>query len=186
MPLEPTLAAYGYTILYLGTILEGETFLIISAVLRQTGHLEIIWVICTAFLGVLSGDLFCFHIGRFDGGKFLKKRMHWQKPADKAYRLLQRHQSRIVFSHRFFYGLRAVIPFLIGTKECSFRRFLLLSSAGAMVWSVTLTVAGFVCGKVLLLFLADMKHYQLLFIGGFAIFGLLCWAIYHLKNRHFD
>jgi membrane protein DedA with SNARE-associated domain len=65
MTLEPVLTTYGYPLLYLGTILEGETFVIISAVLCQAGQLKAIAVVCTAFLGALSGDLFCFQMGHW-------------------------------------------------------------------------------------------------------------------------
>lgn len=183
MTLEPVLTAYGYPILYLGTILEGETFVVISAVLCRTGHMETVWVICTAFLGALSGDLFCFQMGRYGVEKYLEKGSRWQRRVDKASRLLERNQNLVIFSYRFFYGLRAVIPFLIGATDYNFRRFILLSSAGAMVWSITVTFAGLVCGKALLLFIADMKNYQLWVIGALGILGILFGAIYHFKVR---
>jgi membrane protein DedA with SNARE-associated domain len=105
MTFEPALNAYGYPLLYLGTILEGETFVIISAILCQTGHLKVVWVVCAAFFGALSGDLFCFQMGRIGGGKLLKKESRWQRRADKASRLLKQHQTLVVFSYRFLYGL---------------------------------------------------------------------------------
>jgi membrane protein DedA with SNARE-associated domain len=181
MTLESALTAHGYSILYLGTILEGETFVIISSVLCQTGHLEFVWVVCTAFLGALTGDVVCFLMGRCGGAKFLKKGSLWRRRTAKATRLLKQNQLFIVFSYRFFYGLRAVIPFLIGVTDYSFRRFLLISSAGALVWSITITMVGITCGKIILPFLAEMKHYQILFIGAIGIIGFLVWAIFH-KN----
>jgi membrane protein DedA with SNARE-associated domain len=185
MSIDPVLTAYGYPILYLGTIFEGETFVIISAVLCQTGHLDVIWVVCTAFLGALSGDLICFRIGRIGSGKYLKKGFRWQRRADKAGRLLKRYGNAVVFFYRFFYGLRAVIPFLIGVTDYSFWRFILLSSAGAFVWSITITAAGLVFGKALLPFITDMEYYLLLFIGGLGVIGLLVWAIcrFEFNNR---
>jgi membrane protein DedA with SNARE-associated domain len=183
MTLEPLSTAYSYPILYLGTIFEGETFVIISAILCQTGHLEVIWVVCTAFLGALSGDLLCFHMGRAGSGRYLKKGSRWQRRVEKASRLLERHQHVVVFGYRFFFGLRAVIPFLIGVTDYSFWRFILLSSAGAIVWSITITAAGLVCGKSLLLFMTNMENYRIWFIGGLGIIGLLFWAIYYLKYR---
>jgi membrane protein DedA with SNARE-associated domain len=186
MTLEPALNAYGYPLLYLGTILEGETFVIISAILCQTGHLKVVWVVCAAFFGALSGDLFCFQMGRIGGGKLLKKESRWQWRADKASRLLKQHQTLVVFSYRFLYGLRAVIPFLIGATGYSFRRFILLSSAGALIWSITVTAAGLVFGKILLPIISDLTTYRIWVIGGFLTFGILCWAIYHFKHRHSD
>ena len=182
MNLEQDLITFGYSILYLGTILEGETLVIISAVLCQTGHLEFSWVVCTSFFGALTGDLFFFVMGRFGGGKFLKKRSHWKRRAAKATRLLERHQGMIVLSYRFFYGLRAVIPFLIGVTDYSFCRFMLLSSTGAVVWSITITIVGLNCGKVILPLFAEMKHYQIWLIGAIGIIGVLAWRICHKRS----
>ena len=186
MSLEPALAAYGYPILYLGTILEGESFVVLSAVLCQTGHLATVWVVVTAFLGAISGDLLCYFGGRYGGSNWIRRRPFWQRRAARATRLLERHQNHVVFSYRFFYGLRAVIPFLIGMTNYNFARFLLLSSAGALVWSVTITMAGLVCGKFLLLFISDLQRYLLWFVGVLGILGIVFWAIYHFKQRHSD
>jgi len=183
MALEPLLTTYGYALLYLGTILEGETFVIISAVLCQTGQLKAFWVICTAFLGALSGDVFCFQIGRLGAGKLFERGSHRQRRLDKAAVLLKRNPNLIVFCYRFFYGFRAVIPFLIGATGCSWRRFILLSGAGAALWSITVTAAGIVCGKALLLFTADIKTYQLWGIGALSMVGIGLWAIWAIFQR---
>ena len=186
MPLEPVINTYGYPFLYLGTILEGETFVIISAVLCQTGHLKVVWVACTAFLGALSGDLFCFQMGRLGAGKTPLNGSHWKRRIDKASCLLEQHQHLILIGYRFLYGLRAVIPFLIGVTDFSFRRFILLSSAGGAVWSITVTFAGLVFGKALLLIMTHMKTYRFWCIGSLGIIGILCWAVYYFKHRPSD
>ena len=100
MTLEPVLNTYGYPFLYLGTILEGETFVIISAVLCRSGQFKLVWVICTAFLGALTCDLICFQMGRFGGGKFLKNSPRRQQRLAKAAILLHRYPNLIIFCYR--------------------------------------------------------------------------------------
>lgn len=186
MIIESIIATYSYPILYVGTIIEGETFVIISAILCQTDHLKVFGVVCTAFLGALSGDLICFQLGRFGGGKLLRKGSYWQRRADKATHLLERHQGLIIFSYRFFYGLRAVIPFMIGVTDYSFLRFIFISSAGALAWSITITAAGLIFGKALLHYMGHMQNTQLLIIGGLGILGLIFWGVYHFKGQKSD
>ena len=186
MTLEPVITAYGYPFLYLGTILEGETFVIISAILCQSGQLKVVWVICTAFLGAMTGDLFCFQMGRFGGRKFLTKSPRRQQRLEKAAILLKRNPNLIIFSYRFFYGFRTVIPLLIGASGCSYRRFILLSSAGAAVWSITISAAGMAFGRALLLLITDIRTYQLWFIGSLGIIGIVLWGIYHFKQQRTD
>jgi membrane protein DedA with SNARE-associated domain len=183
MTLEPLLSIYGYPILYLGTILEGETFVIISSVLCQTGQLKVVWVVCTAFLGALTGDMFCFQMGRFGSGKFLKKGPLRPRNLARAVQLLERNPNLIILCYRFFYGFRTVIPFLIGATGCSYRRFIMLSSAGAAVWSITITAAGIVCGKALLLLMTDIKNYQLWCIAALGIIAIVFWAIRYLRGQ---
>jgi membrane protein DedA with SNARE-associated domain len=125
-------------------------------------------------------------MGHWSAGKFLKKGSPRQRCASKAAVLLERNPNLIIFSYRFFYGFRTAIPLLIGATGCSFRRFILLSSTGAAVWSITVTAAGLVCGKALLLFMTDMKSYRLWCVGGLGIIGVVLWVIYHLKHRPSD
>ena len=59
------LQEYGYIILFLWSILEGELGLIMAGIMCHTGHMVIPIAILVAGLGGFVGDQIYFYIGRF-------------------------------------------------------------------------------------------------------------------------
>ena len=60
MGFQSIIENYGYAIIIIGTILEGETILILAGLAAHQGYLALIWVIFSAFIGSLCGDLLFF------------------------------------------------------------------------------------------------------------------------------
>jgi len=160
MDIEALLRTYGYYALFIGTFLEGETILVLAGFLAHQGWMELRWVILLAFLGSLSGDTLVFHIGRWKGRAFLARRPTWDKRADRVQRALDKYQTYVVLSFRFFYGLRNITPFVIGSTGFSPKRFFLLNATGAAIWSVVVGSGGYLFGEAIGLFLKDVKKYE--------------------------
>lgn len=160
MNIEALLEAYGYYALFIGTFLEGETILVLAGFLAHQGHLELRWVILLAFLGSLSGDTLVFHLGRWKGRAFLARRPHWDKRAARVQRALDKYGTYVVLSFRFFYGLRNITPFVIGSTGFRPTRFFLLNATGAAIWAAVVGSGGYLFGEAIGLFLKDVKQYE--------------------------
>jgi membrane protein DedA with SNARE-associated domain len=182
MGFEELLSKYGYIALFVGTFLEGETILLVAGYFASMGHLDLSYCIVAAFFGSLSGDQFAFYIGRWKGREFIEKRESWRKNALKLHKLLERYHELIVLSFRFFYGLRNVTPFYLGTTDLGSIKYLLLNAAGALIWALTFGFAGFLFGNVVERFLTNIKHIQMVVIGGVAVTACIIWLIKRNKN----
>ena len=178
MNIEALLQAYGYYALFIGTFLEGETILVLAGFLAHQGYLELRWVILLAFLGSLSGDTLVFHIGRWKGRAFLARRPRWDKRAARVQRALDKYGTYVVLSFRFFYGLRNITPFVIGSTGFKPTRFFLLNATGAAIWAVVVGSLGYLFGEAIGLFLKDVKKYErwLLLFG--VIIGCVLWIMH--------
>ncbi|MFH1110903.1 MAG: DedA family protein [Planctomycetota bacterium] len=183
MNIEALLQAYGYYALFIGTFLEGETILVLAGFLAHQGYLELRWVILLAFLGSLSGDTLVFHLGRWKGRAFLARHPRWDKRAVRVHRALERYQAYVVLSFRFFYGLRNITPFVIGSSGFSPMRFLLLNATGALIWAVVVGSGGYIFGEAIRLFLADVKKYERLLLLVVALGGCVLWFIHSRMLR---
>jgi membrane protein DedA with SNARE-associated domain len=183
MNIEALLQTYGYYALFIGTFLEGETILVLAGFLAHQGYLELRWVILLAFLGSLSGDTLVFHLGRWKGRAFLARHPRWDKRAVRVHRALDRYQAYVVLSFRFFYGLRNITPFVIGSSGFSPTRFLLLNATGALIWAVVVGSAGYIFGEAIRLFLADVKKYERLLLLVVALGGCVLWLIHSRMLR---
>jgi len=160
MDLQSTVQHYGYAAIAVGTFFEGETILVLAGLAAHQGYLALAWVIVAAFLGSLCGDQLFFFLGRRHSAAVLSRRAGWKRKAEKVNRMMQRFETPVILSFRFFYGLRTLTPFVIGMSTVSFRKFLLLNAAGALIWAAAVGAGGYLFGHALEMIIGKIKHYE--------------------------
>lgn len=183
MSIEHLIETYGYWALFIGTFLEGETVLVLAGLAAKLGHLRLPWVMVIAVAGSALGDQLFFFIGRTHGKSFLARRLTWRPRVNKVHRLMERHCVLLLLGFRFLYGLRSIIPFVLGSSEVKTSRFVILSLLGAVIWSVAVGGGGYLFGAALEMFLRDLKQYELIALAAIAGAGMAVWLIYHLRSR---
>ena len=104
--------AWGYVILFLGMILEGEVFLIVSAMLGRLHAFDFGEVLWVSFAGILVGDIFWYEVGvilsRFKGRFSLAKTA--EKTVLMFFPQFNKRPFPSIFFSKFIYGVK--IPFL--------------------------------------------------------------------------
>ena len=65
--LQHLIQQYGYSLMLVGALIEGETFLIAGGIAAQQGLLHLPGLILLAFIGSFIHDVACFLIGRYAG-----------------------------------------------------------------------------------------------------------------------
>lgn len=183
MTLQSLIENYGYLAILIGTFLEGETIVILGGFAAQLGYLELPWVIASAVAGSFSGDQLYYYLGRHWGPRIIARRLSWQESAQKVYNLLHRHQYVLILTFRFYYGLRNVTPFAVGSAQVPRIRFFLLNLIGAVVWAVAFSYAGFLSSEAMELFLGDLKRYEILALGALVGLGIAIWVITLIRHR---
>ena len=183
MTLQSLIENYGYLAILIGTFLEGETIVILAGFAAQLGYLELPWVIASAIAGSFSGDQLYYYIGRHWGPKIIAKRLSWQEGAQKVYKHLHRHQNFLILTFRFYYGLRNVTPFAVGSAQVARTRFFVLNLIGAIVWAFAFSYAGFLSGEAIELFLDDIKRYELVALGTLVVLGIAIWVFTLVRHR---
>lgn len=182
MSIEDILTTYGYPALFIGTLFEGETPLIIASFLAHRGYLKLSWVIVVAFSGTLIADQFFFYLGQRKGAALLKRKVKWQANVDRVNRLLAKHQTISVLGFRFVYGLRTLTPFMIGMSGFDRKRFFLLNALGGIIWTVSFAYAGYSIGQVIEILLDDIKRFEHWVVGGIIAVSIITW-IWHTYSR---
>ena len=184
--MESLIVTYGYLVIFIGTFLEGETILILAGFAARRGYLMLPGVILAAFLGSLFCDQLFFYLGRKHSQAIIARRPIWKSRVKKAQNLLDRFQTPMILAFRFLYGLRTVSPFVIGMSEVSAVKFLLLNAIGALTWAIVIGSGGYLFGSALEAVIGDIKHYEIIILGGIATTGILIWIVYyyHRSNRY--
>ncbi|SDA19260.1 membrane protein DedA, SNARE-associated domain [Pseudomonas sp. NFPP10] len=184
LDLNSLIAAYGYWVIFIGCLLEGETVLILGGMAAHQGTLQWLQVIGWATLGGILGDQLLFWTGRYGGARLLPKLKRHQAAIERVQGLIRRYPSTSVFAVRFLYGMRLVGPMVIGASGLAPWRFALLNVLGAAVWAILFVSAGYWAGEALQHFLGDLKPYRLpIFLGVIALV-VLAALVRHLRNGH--
>lgn len=190
-PVQQFLGAYlqthGYWVLFLGTFLEGETVLIFAGFLACQGYLNIYAVILSAFAGSFLGDQFYFHLGRRKGAFLVRVFTSLTRKFRRALKLIERYGALVAFISRYTYGLRILLPIILGMTNFSPRRFLWLNAVSAVLWAIVFSLAGYLFGKGASLFLDNVARYEpylLLALGGIvALVWLSHFAVHRWHQR---
>jgi len=169
---ESLIRDYGYAAIVLITFLEGESIVLLAGAAAHFGLLEVPWIVTSALAGSVAGDQLWYQLGRRWGPRIIARRRGWQERAERVYRHLRRHQNWLILSFRYYYGLRSVTPFAIGSAQVPTLRFFLLNFAGAVLWAFSFTYAGYFLGEASQRAFEDYRRYGLCLLGLLLASGL--------------
>jgi len=165
------LKEYGYVILFLWSIIEGEMGLVMGGIMSHTGDMQYCITVFVAGLGGFTGDQIYFYIGRFNKG-LIQRKLHGQRRKFAiAHLLLKKYGWPIIFVQRYMYGLRTVIPMSIGITKYSARKFAFINLISAWVWATITITPAYIYGEEILSLLAYAKehwYFALPIAGSFA------------------
>jgi membrane protein DedA with SNARE-associated domain len=153
---------YGYIILYFWSILEGEMGLIMAGIMSHTGNMNLAIAIFVAGLGGFTGDQIYFLIGRYNKKYVYKKFRGQRRKFAFAHILLKKNGWPIIFSQRYMYGMRTIIPISIGLTRYSAKKFAFINLLSAWCWAaVTITPAWFFGEQILVVIHWAKAHWYL-------------------------
>jgi len=141
---------YGYAILFLWSILEGESGLVMAGLFTHTGDMNLVTAIVVAGLGGFAGDQLYFYIGRFNKSYVHRKLRQQRRKLALAHLLLKKHGWPIIFLQRYLYGLRTVIPIAIGITGYSAKKYALINLVAALCWSSIIIIPVWYFGNEIL------------------------------------
>ena len=181
------LVMFAETGLLIGLFLPGDSLLFTAGLFAAAGasapvHLSLPAVVVAAALGATLGAETGYLIGRRSGPLLLGdgRRRRLTEAADRAGRFLQRygHAKAIVLA-RFVPLVRTVLNPLAGIVAVPHRVFTQWQVLGGLVWTVGVTVAGYVLGRTI----PGIDRYLLPVIALVVFVSLLPIALEALRAR---
>ena len=131
--------------------LPGDSLLFIVGALAAAGGMDIVTVMGVLVAAALSGDNANYWIGRWAGPKvFRAEESRWfsRKYLERTHAFYERHGGKAIIIARFVPIVRTYVPFVAGIGTMSYARFLAFSVAGALLWVVSLCLAGYWFGNI--------------------------------------
>jgi membrane protein DedA with SNARE-associated domain len=183
MTIDRAVAEYGYIALFVGSLLEGETILLLAGFAAHQQRLWMPAVILTAFLGGTLGDQVFFWIGRRGGLALLQRWPAVQRQAGRLGPLLRRHDAWFVVGIRFAYGFRIAGPIAMGACDIKPGRFLLFNILGAAIWAVVVSGAGYLFSEALHAVLGELGRFEDVAALAVVVISLV-WAALKAWRQH--
>jgi membrane protein DedA with SNARE-associated domain len=184
MDLPSLLHQYGYLLIFLGTLAEGETLLMLGGYFAHRGYLDLAGVIATSFIAAVCGDQLFFHLGRSHAKSLLERFPRLRDKVNVALHRVEQHQVKVVLSMRFLWGLRIALPVALGLTSMDARKFFWLNLLSAAVWSCVFAFVGFGTSHLVTRIVDNLHHYEKwIAIAVLLIAALILWLRWHGSRR---
>lgn len=180
MGLDTLVSHYGYAVVLVGAILEGEAVLILGAAAARLGYLQLPWVLAAAAVGAFIGDSFYFVLGRRYGARVTARFPRMQRAMPRIEALLERLRWGAVIALRFMYGLRTIGPVAVGASTMPTWQFIAANALGAVLWTAIVGGIGFAAGNAAERVLGDFRDAE---IGVFALALAVAVGVFLVRFR---
>lgn len=169
---------FGFILVFLGMIVEGDVILFVTALFAHHGFLPLGGMFLASFTGVIFGDILWYILGRkLNGSSFIK---HWAgrlvKPFDKH---LIKNPCRTIFISKFAYGIHHAILTRAGMLNIDFKKYLKYDIISSVFWLLVITGLGYGSGAYFYLFKRYLPFAEVGIILGIIMF-LILW---HYVNK---
>lgn len=132
------------------SFLPGDSLLFVAGTVAASGTASP-WIIMLAVtLGAIFGNSVGYATGKWLGNKIYDGSVSWINPKklSTAHDFYVKHGGKTILLARFVPIVRAFAPLIAGAARMNGLRFELFSSAGAVLWAVSIVGAGYLFGNI--------------------------------------
>lgn len=170
----------------LGVPLPEDIPLLAAGWLVHKGHANLYAMIAVGMVGVLTGDLMLFSMGRKYGEHITEHRLlrRVASPAllARAERLFAQHGAKIIFVARFMPGLRSVLFLTAGIFRVRRLKFILIDGSAALASVPLLIWLGSKFGAHIERVAGDVRSAQLI-AAGCLVTALASWGAWEYRQH---
>jgi membrane-associated protein len=154
--------------------LPGDSLLFVAGAIAAVGGMDIVLVMAVLVGAALCGDNVNYWVGRWARNRLLAG---WINPVylQRTHEFYERHGGKTIVIARFVPIVRTYVPFVAGLGTMPYLRYLAYCVAGALLWVVSLCLAGYFFGNI-----PAVKSNLTLVIIAIVLLsispGLLAWA----------
>ena len=154
------LLSYGYIIVFVGSIFEGDATLLAASFLAHRHVMSFAAVLATAAAATTLFNELVFYFSRKTGKDFLQRRVGRHPRYGRVQRWVNRRSVVLLLFSRYLFGFRLAIPVACGATGMRALTFTTVNAAGAVLWVVPLGLVGFFLGNVLESFWDGVRQWE--------------------------
>lgn len=183
---ENWITNYGYVALFLGAMIEGEAVLILAGYSLARGYLAPLPTYLVAVAGAAVADALYFWLGRLAGARLIRSFPRLRPLRARATLIVRRNGHTAAFLTRFAYGLRLVLPMMIGALRMRPVIFHIFAGIAALCFAALYLGSGYLFGQAIGRLLARVSGWETIIVVGVLALGAVIlaireWRLYHAK-----
>jgi membrane protein DedA with SNARE-associated domain len=175
--MEQDLVRYGYILVLLGVMLEGDATLVAAAFLAHRGHFSFPAVLGIAIgASTLVNELF-YRLARWGGCERFARNAERHARYARIRDWVTRRGTAMLLLSRYIFGLRLAIPAACGVTGMPPFKFFVINVAGAFLWALPVAFLAYAFGHVLEYVISDLRPYEWWIASALlaAVAGYLFW-----------
>lgn len=182
--------AYGLPAVFLGSIFEGETVVVLAAYAARQDLINgmfgldpFVALFVVAMFGSFLGDQIYFWLGRYWGKPFLAKRPALDKQTHRLQGMVARYETAIMFGSRFMYGFRIALPVALGLGKARGAKYAVLNLMGSFVWAGIWSSLGWYAFDAITKLFAHTKKFEKTIVIGVILGVIVAQGIGYMRRR---
>jgi membrane-associated protein len=131
--------------------LPGDSLLFVTGAVAAAGGMDIQLTIILLTIAAILGDSVNYALGHYVGPRvFREESSRWlnRSHLERAREFYERHGGKTIIIARFIPIIRTYAPFVAGIGAMAYRRFVAYNVSGALLWVVSLCLAGYFFGNI--------------------------------------
>lgn len=184
MDIPALLHSHIYTAVVLGSLVEGETTVVLAGFAAHQGYAP--WWAVTLLAGAINFvlDQSLFALGRWRGDWILDKLPRLKEGVHRIAPLIHQHRRWMVFGVRFMYGLRMAGPLALGMARIPWADFVIFNALGAAVWATVFSGLGYAFGRAIARVIGVAAHYEAWAVLVILVVGIVMFAVHRWRRGH--
>lgn len=166
--------------------IPSELILGFAGFLIFSGKMTYMGALAAGMIGGMAGSIFAYVVGHYGGRSFIDKYGKYffikKSHVDIAQNWFDKYGLKAVFFSRMLPVVRTFISLPAGFAHVDMKKFLLLTFAGSLPWTMLILAAGMMLGKSWEIMLTIGHQASLIFVGICALL-LVVWYIRYQKKK---
>lgn len=179
--MEQFIQDWGYVALFLYSFGGGFLALAIAGAFSYAGDLNIFITIVVAAISNIIGSQFLFFMAKSNKNYAQEMMNKHKRKVALVQLLLRKYGSFIIIIQKYIYGVKTLVPLVMGISDYSSYKFTVLNVIASILWAATIGYLSYIAGELLLTYADDFKYIGLVTVV--IVLSLLLMSFKPKKKR---
>ncbi len=149
--LGESIGIWGYVILFLYSLGGGFVALLAAGILSSVESTSLNIIVCILVAGIanLIGSSGLFYLSRYQKAEVMRFLKNHRRKIALSHIWIKKFDYFIIFIHKYLYGIKTIIPMVIGFSRYSDKKFMIYNFFASFLWAGIIGTLSYAMGDAL-------------------------------------